>query len=317
MSYIIFEYDHVRTKIQCNPKEKISSVFARFCIKIQKDKSHLKLLYNGNLLDEQKTVEQIPKNSDDQIMVLVIDPSSPNQSTQIQAKSNVVICPFCKENASVSIDDNYKISINNCKNGHKKENLNISKFDSTQMFDMSKVICGQCKDKNVSDVFEHEFFRCLNCKMNLCTLCRHQAHNSKHNIINYSKKNYICDEHGEPCIYYCMTCKKNICFSCDDVHNNHEIIDFKNLKKNKDDLENKLTKFREYIDKAKELVQADIKNYSDVWSKVVDNLETVYRIKKEIFDLIKSGQRNYETLSSQEFIIKNFDNDFNEIINYL
>ena len=114
-----------------------------------------------------------------------------------------------------------------------------------------------------------------------------------------------------------MTCKKNICFSCDDVHNNHEIIDFKNLEKNKDDLENKLTKFREYIDKAKELVQADIKNYSDVWSKVVDNLETVYRIKKEIFDLIKNGQRNYETLSSQEFIIKNFNNNFNEIINYL
>ena len=134
------------------------------------------------------------------------------------------------------------------------------------MFDMSKVACDKCKDRNMSNVFGNQFYRCLNCKMNLCPICKSQAHDPNHNIINYVQKNYICEEHGELCIYYCVNCKKNLCFSCEDIHNNHEILDFTNLMKNKEDLEREITKFREYIDKAKQIVEEDIKNYREVWS---------------------------------------------------
>ena len=245
----------MQIQIQCTPQEKVSAVLGRFCVKVNKDKSVFHFLFNGGIINEQKTVEQLPKNVNGQIIVIADDITSSNQSTQTKFKSKEVICPKCCEAATISIDDEYKISIINCKNGHKTENINISEFDDTQMFDMSKVVCGQCKVKNMSNVFVNEFYRCLNCKMNLCSLCKNLAHNSKHNLIDYPQKNYRCEEHGEPCISYCINCKKNLCFSCEDIHNNHEIIDFRNLKKNKEDLERELTKFREYIDKANQIVK--------------------------------------------------------------
>ena len=315
MSQIIFEHEGMQIQIQCDPKEKVSAVLGRFCIKVQKDKSNIQFLFNGSILNEQKNVEQLPKNSNGLIIVIANDTSSSNQSAQTKIKSKEVICPKCLEAATVSIDDEYKISIVNCRNNHETKNLNISEFDGTQMFDMSKVICDQCKEKNMSIVFNNQFYRCLNCKMNLCPLCKNQAHDSNHNIINFPQKNYICEEHGEPIIYYCISCKKKLCFSCEEAHNNHEIKDFRKLKKNNEDLEKEINKFGEYIDKAKQVVQEDIKNYADIWNKVMNNFEIIYRMKKDLFDIIKKNQRNYENLSNQEFIIKKFDNDFNEIIN--
>ena len=213
MSQIIFEHDGMQIQIQCDPKEKVSAVLDRFCIKVQKDKSNINFLFNGNILNEQKNVEQLPKNSNGLIIVIANDSVSSNQSTQTKIKSKEVICPKCQEAATISIDDDYKISIINCKNSHETKNLNISEFEGTQMFDMTKIICNKCKIKNMSNVFNNQFYRCLNCKMNLCPLCKNQAHDSNHNIINFPKKNYICEEHGEPIIYYCINCKKNLCFS--------------------------------------------------------------------------------------------------------
>ena len=188
MSTIIFQHDGTETHIQCNPQDKVSAVFGKFCAKVQKDKSHFKLLFNGNILDEQKTVEQLPKNANGLIIVLAEDIQSSNQPKQTKVKSKEVICPKCSEAAIVSIDDEYKISIINCKNGHETKNLNISEFDGTQMFDMSKVACDNCKDRNMSNVFNNQFYRCLNCKMNLCPICKSQAHDPNHNIINYVQK---------------------------------------------------------------------------------------------------------------------------------
>ena len=106
--------------------------------------------------------------------------------------------------------------------------------------------------------------------MNLCPLCK-KEHSLYHNIILYENKYYICDEHGETFISYCNECKTNLCFTCEEKHNGHDIIDFKKLRKNKNDLEEGLSKFREYIDKTKTLVDLDIKNYKEKWNKVLNN----------------------------------------------
>ena len=330
MSKIIFQHDGTQTQIQCNPQDKVSAVLDKFCVKVQKDKSDRLFLYCGNIVDEQKTVEQLPKTFNEPIIIVVTDTKDSNQPASTKVKSKEVICPKCSEAATVSIDDEYKISIINCKNGHETKNLNISEFNSTQMFDMSKVACDKCKDRNMSNVFNNQFYRCLDCKMNLCPICKSQAHDPTDNIINYVQKNYICEEDGEPCIYYCINCKRNLCFSCEYIHMNHEIVDFRTLKKSQEDLKKEITKFREYIDKAKQIAEADInylnqikydfktinmKNYSDIWSKVLSNLEIIYRIKNDLFEVVKKSQRNYENLLSQQFIIKKFDNDINGIIN--
>ena len=39
----------------------------------------------------------------------------------------------------------YKISLFECKNGHKIDNLSFDEFEKTQNIDLSKIICNICK----------------------------------------------------------------------------------------------------------------------------------------------------------------------------
>ena len=204
--------------------------------------------------------------------------------------------------ASILVHDGYKITLDNCKNGHKTENILISEFEKTQMINISKIICDKCKNKNMGNVYNNEFYRCINCKNNLCPMCK-KEHNLNDNIIKYENLFYICPEHGEAFISYCNNCKKNLCFTCEEKHNNHNITDFKKLRKNQNDLEEGLSTFREYIDKTKTLVDLDIKNYTEKWNKVLNNYEALYKIKKDILQILGNSLRNLQKLLNQEFIM--------------
>ena len=160
------------------------------------------------------------------------------------------------------MNDDYKISLKNCRNGHNIENILISEFAETQKINISKIICDNCKINNMAFVFDNIFYWCINCRKNLCPLCKN-VHYTNHNIIKYENRNYICEEHGEQIINYCNDCKMNLCFSCEEKHNEHNITDLKKLKKKNSEIENELSKFREYIDKAKDLIDKDIKAISD------------------------------------------------------
>ena len=54
-------------------------------------------------------------------------------------KSKYIICPECKENARILITG-YKIGFDDCKNGHKTNNILINDFDKTQIIDVTKTI---------------------------------------------------------------------------------------------------------------------------------------------------------------------------------
>ena len=64
------------------------------------------------------------------------------------------------------------------------------------MINISKIICDKCKNKNMGNVYNNEFYRCINCKKNLCPMCK-KEHNLNDNIIKYENLFYICQEHGE------------------------------------------------------------------------------------------------------------------------
>lgn len=115
---------------------------------------------------------------------------------------------------------------------------------------------------------------------------------------------------------FCKDCLKNLCFQCEDKHANHNIVDYRTLKKKRDDLEKEIENFRQFIDKAKKIIDDEIKNYIDTWNKVLDNFEIIYKIKKDLLELMNNNQRNYQKLLNQNFINKKFDNDINSIINY-
>ena len=73
------------------------------------------------------------------------------------------------------------------------------------------------KKNNKNDTYKNVFYYCLNCKKNLCPLCR-DRHDRNHNIIEYEQKNFICPEHEDYYSLYCKTCKKNLCSGCQNEH---------------------------------------------------------------------------------------------------
>ena len=136
--------------------------------------------------------------------------------------SNDIICPSCQELCKYEIIE-HKIKLFGCKNKHKVENIKLDEFYDTQCIDLTKIKCEKCKNKSKFDTFNNEFFKCYECNMNLCPLCK-SVHDKTHPIIDYDKKNYICNKHNETFIAYCEDCKIDLCLSCINRHKQHEII---------------------------------------------------------------------------------------------
>ena len=61
------------------------------------------------------------------------------------------VCPECGEISVININ-NYKIKISGCKNGHANNDILFSEFDKNQNIDVSKILCDNCKNNNISDI---------------------------------------------------------------------------------------------------------------------------------------------------------------------
>ena len=176
---------------------------------------------------------------------------------QVIVKSKDIICPTCKEQCRITTE-NSKIKLYECINGHNVEDIKFIDFDKTQNINESQIICDKCKFKNKGNCPSNEFYRCLNCKLNLCLLCK-PNHDTRHNIIKYDNMNYICQIHNEHLIKYCIKCKKNICFACEG-HENHEFEDLGNLKPNIEEKEKILNELKTNIDEINKTIKEVIDN---------------------------------------------------------
>ena len=147
----------------------------------------------------------------------------------------------------------------------------IKEFEDTQYIDLSNINCGECKINNKSISNNNEFYICLNCKINLCPLCK-TNHSKSHNIINYDQKDYICDIHNEIYNSYCKTCHKNLCVLCENNHNSHSIKYLNNLSKDKKELNDKL----EYLRKAINKFNVYVNSIINVMNDAKENMEKYY-----------------------------------------
>ena len=177
--------------------------------------------------------------------------------------------------------------------------------------DLSKIICHNCKTKNKGNTYKNELYRCNSCNINLCPLCK-SMHNKDHYIINYDKKNYLCNIHNENYISYCKTCKINVCMLCESLHKDHHILYFGKILPNIDDLKNKKNELRKIIDRFND----DIQNIIKQFNKVKDNLEIFYKINNDIINNIGIKNRNYELISNLTKICNNdIIKDLEKIVN--
>jgi len=205
-------------------------------------------------------------------------------------KSSQSICPKCLEIAILDIQ-NYQIQLT-CRKGHINS-LKIYDFENSQKIDESKIICDICKTNDKANSYKNVFYRCNNCKKNLCTLCK-SNHDKSHNVINYDDKIYTCEEHSESYNSYCKSCTKNLCTECVKFHKSHEILNYGDLVPDINELNKNLEKFRETKDNFNKTIR-DIINKLE---KVMNNMEILYKINEDIVNkYIKSKpKRNYEVI---------------------
>ena len=206
-------------------------------------------------------------------------------------KSKKIICPECGEPTCINIS-NFKISLFDCKNGHKINDISIDKFEKTQLIDQSKIICNICKEKNKSNTQNNEFYICNTCKTNLCPSCQNEKHDKTHEIIKYGQKHYICNLHNCQYISYCFDCKKDICMLCEKEHNNHKITSYGKIIPSLDNIKGKVDEFKKSIDKLKNNINEIINDLN----KVVENLEIYSKINIEILSNFNNKMINYNEL---------------------
>ena len=218
---IEFSYNQAVTIVQAKSSDLFQVVIDRYIQKAMIHKDSVYFLLNGNVIQPQKTVSSYMINNTTKLNVLV-DTIYKDRDNIIK-DSKDIICPECQEPCMLKLDD-YHITLYDCRNGHTIKGIKINEFKKTQEINTSKIICGQCKIKNIGNT--ECFFYCSTCKKNICLLCK-GTHDYNHIPIKYEQKNYICPEHNEQYVQYCKECSKNICYSCE--HQYHEIINLKQI----------------------------------------------------------------------------------------
>ena len=186
MSEIIFIYKGYEIPIAYSKGEKLKDIMERLSIKINVPRKDIYGLYNGKLLDEEMKEEQIKKDENNKRKLLIYEYDKSTVINNI-VESKEVICSKCKENCLIKIKD-YKLKLYGCRQNHNTSVL-INEFNETQKIIISNIICNICNIKNKGNAYNNDFYKCLNCNINICPLCK-QSHHNQHNIIIYDKKKY-------------------------------------------------------------------------------------------------------------------------------
>ena len=239
---INFDYNGEILSYQClDVKEKVDDILRKCRNNI--DINSIIYLYSGNPIDGTLSICKIVNKIDNErkkMTILVKEKKVELNNCFINSKD--IICPKCGECAKFDISE-YKLLFQ-CRKGHNIGNIFLNEYENTQKIDLSKIICDECKNNNKANSYKNIFYRCNQCKINLCIQCysKHKNKNKDHSYINYDDKNYICDIHNEKYSSYCNKCNKNICLYCKNDHKEHETINYENILPNlysvKNNLEN-------------------------------------------------------------------------------
>ena len=315
MSTAEFIYKGGKTDIQCQEEDKIEDIIQKFCTKIGKRIEEMYYLYGGSIIDKNlKFINLI--NSEDKlrnkISILVNDDESMDESNeQYLKKSKYIICPQCKENIHIKIN-NYKIELYACQNSHNIKNLSFDDFEKSQFIDESKIVCDFCKSANKTTTYENLFYICFTCNKKICPLCK-SSHDKAHSIIDYDEKFFKCSTHYESYTFYCEQCKKNICVICHKEHSNHKVISHGDIMPDKKELESGKNELRKKLDEFENEIQKIINKLNNV----IQNFEMYYNIYNDMINGYEIQKRNYQILQNLNYINeynKNFIKDLDVII---
>ncbi len=284
-------YNDEKITIECNPEEKMEIVYQKLSKKEDIDINSIYLYYNGRVIIQKVKFQDFLNYDGMKRNKINLYATLKDHEVHFK-RSNQVICPICGEFAQVKLE-NCKISIHECKYNHKIDDINFNEFETSQLINESKIMCNKCA-RSKADCYKNEFYVCNSCNLDLCPLCK-TSHDKTHNIIHYDDKIlFICGLHNKLYSLYCKSCKKNICTLCEQNHGNHDIIRFEKLIVKKNYLENRIKEFKKSLDKFKE----DIKKIINIFQKVLDNCENIYKINEEFIQNFDMKKINYQILNT-------------------
>ena len=295
---ITFSLNGENNEIEGYNQELMFNIYKRYVMMIGREIENFYFLYNGDLINPERKLKDICEKNK-KITILVCEFEIDDIQEEILKQSKDIICPICNEICLINFI-NYKINFNFCKNGHRFSNILFNEFNDLQKINESKIICNKCNEKNKNNTTDNKFYKCCNCNINLCPLCK-LRHDKTHLIIDYDNKNYFCNEHGKRYILHCEQNNKDLCDSCEYPQKNK----FSFLYKLSNNIKNKMDNLRTKIDNLKE----EISKCSNIINKVIDNLELYYNIANNIIKNFDKKYLNYYILMT----INNI-NDFNDII---
>ena len=316
MNKVEFTYNDDKYFVQCNAEDKIKDVIFKFMNKVGKQRKNMVFLYNGLIINEELTFNQCANRLDksrNNMNVIAFESQGANEDPVKKKKSNYIICPQCKESAYLSIKD-FKISITDCKEKHKTENLELKELGETQMIDQSKIYCDKCHTLK-SDTIDNKFFICNTCKMNLCPRCCDEHDNThKNSIIDYEDNQFFCKAHYIGYSHYCKDCKKDLCPLCLQEHEEHYIIAYQsimrelNIKKDEElkDIKEKIYQLKTIINGMVYQLNNLNKNLN-IYFEIYDNIISSYDINKINYCLIQN-------INNMKKYNKNFIGNLTEMI---
>ena len=309
MSTINFAFNGQIISVQCTKGEKMKEICQSFGSKTGIDINKYIYLNGGKVINFDSKLEELGQMNGNNILVIDKLSESMKKDDKSLVQSKDVICPKCQESCRLYIK-NYKIRLAGCKNGHRTNNILLDEYYNTQFINESNIKCGNNCQNSKSEAYNRKFYKCYNCKINLCPLC-YSKHDKNHKIITYDKKNYVCEKHKELFISYCENCEINLCMQCEMEHNNHKQIPYKNIIPNIDEVKNNLKHIKNKIDKLNE----NITNIINMLKKVKDNMNLLYNINYDILNNYDIENRNYELFKNLVAIKEVEFNNIDEIIN--
>ena len=300
-----FYFKDRKFNLKCITSEKMSNICEMFAKEAKVDVNDLFFLYNDNIINKElKFEEQINIiDKDTNGMKIKVKEINKKQLNKNKIFSKGIVCPKCYDNINIKIED-YIITMYNCKNNHKLENLQIKDFIKKQIIDISKIKCSICNEINENNKFNNEIYKCLTCNNNLCPVCK-EDHDHNHRIVNFEKRNIICNKHNDLYTQYCNDCHIYMCLNCEKDHMNHNILNYDNsfpYNYNVNELNNYIDKFRNEI----EGIIMKLKN-------ILETIEIYKSINNNIFK-----NKNYQTVNNLKEIINHNNimiNDIKEAIN--
>ena len=179
---IKINYKNIIKNFIVDPNKTMLEVLQKSCSEMSINKNNIYFCLSERIVYEKLEVKNYldydceERNS--------IELSIVNKNSDSIKKSNQIICPLCGNAAQILLDNN-KITIFGCKYSHSIENLNFQEFESTQLIDLSKIICQKCKTKSKYNCMC--IYYCNLCDTNFCLSCL-SGHDNSHKIVDYSLK---------------------------------------------------------------------------------------------------------------------------------